>query len=113
MYSLSPERKTIAPGPISPAPRFLIWAATSSLDLPGVTLNDLPSMKMLSLLAMLRTASWDWAMASVETLDIMATVAAMSVADLHLGPVISLSCEVAGLFGRRAHLLGRENPGMF
>jgi len=32
-------------------------------------------------------------MASVETLDIMATVAAMSVADLHLGPVILLSCE--------------------
>src|SRR5712671_683483 len=93
MYSLSPERKTIAPGPISRALRFLIWAATSSLDLPGVTLNDLPSMKMLSLLAMLRTASWDWAMASVETLDIMATVAAMSVADLHLGPVILLSCE--------------------
>jgi len=37
---------------------------------------------------MLRTASWDWAMANVETLDIMAMVAAMRIADLHLGPVI-------------------------
>jgi hypothetical protein len=39
-------------------------------------------------LAIPRTASWDWAMANVETPDIMATVAATRVADLHLGPVI-------------------------
>jgi hypothetical protein len=58
------------------------------LDLPGVTLKDFASMKMLSLLAIPRTASWDWAMANVETPDIMATVAATRVADLHLGPVI-------------------------
>jgi hypothetical protein len=42
---------------------------------------------------MLRTASCDWAIASVETLDIMTTVVAASIADLHLGPVIRLSCE--------------------
>src|SRR3981081_3093967 len=87
----------IAPGPSSRAPRFLIWAETSPLGAPGVTVNVRPSINMLPLLAMVRGASCAWASADIDTLDIRATVAAAMIADLDLGADIELSCEAEQL----------------
>src|SRR5215813_9499351 len=80
----------IAPGPSSRAPRSLTWAETSPFAVPGVTVKVRPSTRMLPLLAMVRAASW--ASANVETRDVSATEVATRSADLHLEPVIGISC---------------------
>src|SRR5690242_2354830 len=83
----------IAPGPRSRAPSLAICGATSSFDAPRVMVSVFPSMKTLSLLAMLRDASCAWAIAKLETLDARAIAVAAS-ADLHLDAVIQSSCKV-------------------
>src|SRR4030088_900443 len=71
----------MSPGPSSRAPRFLIRGDTSPLAAPCVTVNVLPSIRILPLLAMVRGASCAWASADIDTLDIKATVAAAIIAD--------------------------------
>src|SRR3979490_150914 len=87
----------MAPGPSSRAPRFLIRGDTSPFGAPCVTVNVLPSIMILPLLAMVRGASCAWASADIDTLDIKATVAAAMIADLVRGADIELSCEAEPL----------------
>src|SRR5258705_2878264 len=87
----------MAPGPSSRAPRLLIRGEISPFGAPCVTVNVLPSIRILPLLAMVRGASCAWASADIDTLDIKATVAAAMIADLVRGADIELSCEAEQL----------------
>src|SRR5690348_17586747 len=93
----------IAPGPMSCAPSLEICAATSSLDVPLVTVSVFPSMKMLSFLAIVRVAFCAWASAKLDTLDDRAIVVATMIARLHVDPLIHCSCQVASFFWLKYH----------